>query len=255
MKDLTISIVISDQTTWPSNVIEYLESNYKKFLGWECDCPRSSLPQEYDLAIYGMRDVLKKYSLVGYHCTKLIELEIDNIRNSGMLLQNSDSLRERIYQLEEAGLLSADVAHALISRNQADDGNRAGMLWFFFYEPYLAGCYGIQRFFRFWGGEALYNLHEDHPDTGKVLKEIGIPCVIKANIPITSLKDSFYPDSSMIRVFLSQRGHQLDNGIEHEGFSTTNIAPQDIVEVIKHPNKQFIELTKCDAWSNSELAL
>ncbi|MEP1446174.1 MAG: hypothetical protein ABJK37_08700 [Paraglaciecola sp.] len=139
----------------------------------------------------------------------------------------------------------------LVSKNQADDRNRANMLWFCFYSPHLAGRYGIERFFRSWGGEALFNSHEDNPITGEALLAIGNPCLIKANVPIASLKDSYYPESSMIRVFLSQRGHRLDNGIEHEGFSLHDIKPENIVEIVEYPSNRFIELTKCDTWEQA----
>lgn len=225
------------------------------FLGWECNCPRNSSASEYDLAIYKMRDVLRKYSLIGYHCTKLTADEIEGIRSKGMLLQNAESLKKRISRLEENGLLSTDVAQALIETNQADDDNRANMLWFCFFEPFLAGRCGIERFFRSWGGEALYNSHEDRPITGNALLSVGTPCIIKARVPIASLRDSYYPDTSMIRAFLSKRGHQLENEIEHEGFSTTNIEPKDIIEIIEHPSDKFVALTKCDKWEACDAAL
>jgi len=67
-------------------------------------------------------------------------------------------------------------------------------------------------------------------------------------VPIASLEDSYYPDSSMIRAFLLGRGHQLENPIEHEGFSTQNIQSQNIIEIIEHPSDYFIKLTKCNEW-------
>lgn len=229
----------------------FIESNYETFLGWECNCQRTSSAMQYDSAIYQMRDILKEHSLIGYHCTKLTKNEIEAIHSKGMLLQNSDSLNERISCLVKSGLLSEYVAQKLVTKNQADDGNRANMLWFCFYKPYLAGRYGIERFFRSWGGEALYNSHENTPVTGAALLTIGKPCLIKANVPIASLKSSYYPVSSMVRVFLSQRGHQLDNGIEHEGYSLNDIRPENIIEVIEYPSNQFIELTKCDEWETA----
>lgn len=195
-----------------------------------------------------MRDVLRKHSLIGYHCTKLTVDEIKEIRTYGMLLQNSASLKKRISCLKDSGLINADVAQDLMNRNQADDSNRANMLWFCFFEPFLAGRSGIERFFRYWGGEALYKSHEGHPVTRNALLNIGIPCVIKAKVSIASLTNSYYPDSAMIRAFLSKRGHQLENEIEHEGFSTSGIGPQDIIEILKQPSDKFNALTKYDKW-------
>lgn len=252
---MLISIIISDQATWPADVIEYLEKNLRSFFGWECACTRNASAQEYDSAIYGMRELLKEHSLIGYHCTKLTENEIESIRENGLLLQNGDSLNKRILQLEKDGLIESGIALELSSRNQANDSNRALMLWFCFFEPYLAGKWGIERFFRSWGGEALYNSHEADPLTGPALRGIGTPCVIKASVPIKTLKSSYYPDSSMIRAFLSLKGHELDNGIEHEGFSTTNIGPESIIDIYQYPSKEFNNLTKFNEWSGDSGAL
>jgi len=172
-----------------------------------------------------------------------------------MCLQNSTSLSKRIASLVESEVLSADVAQRLIDKNQADEYNRANMLWFCFFEPHLAGRSGIERFFQSWGGEALYNYHEGDPVTGKALLNIGTPCIVKAEIPISSLEGSYYPDSSMIGAFLLQCGHKLENRIEHEGFSTKNIDSKNIVKIVEHPSDQFIKLTKCDEWVASGIAL
>lgn len=224
-------------------------------MGWECVCPRSSTDHDYEYAIYGMRNVLRKHSLVGYHCTKLTTSEVEIIRKKGMFLQNFSSLKGRISQLEKDGLLSSEVAKSLISKNQSDDKNRANMLWFCFYEPYLAGRYGIERFFRSWGGEALYSSHENHPVTGKTIQRIGNPCVVKAHVTIESLKESYYPDTSMIRVFLSQKGHRIESEIEHEGFSTRAIDSQNVVEIFEYPSEQFDEITGCKEWVDGDKVL
>jgi len=216
---------------------------------------KNSSAHEYDPAIYKIRDILRKYSFIGYHCTKLTADEIKFICQNGMLLQNANSLRSRITSLRKSGLISASIKQGLISRNQADDHNRANMLWFCFFEPFLAGRYGIERFFRFWGGEGLYNSHEGHPKTGSTLLNIGIPCVIKAMVPIASLKGSYYPDSAMIRAFLSKCGHRLENEIEHEGFSAKIIEAQNIIEIIDYPSDRFNALTQFNSWDTDNAAL
>jgi hypothetical protein len=61
------------------------------------------------------------------------------------------------------GLINWAAATAFASKNQAGDLNRAGKIWFCFFPPHHAGQRGIERFFRYWGGEALYNSHQDQP--------------------------------------------------------------------------------------------
>ncbi|MBL0635009.1 hypothetical protein [Aeromonas dhakensis] len=249
-----MSIVISQQSTWPVQVVDYLDRNHLKFIGWETSGVDRVSAYVYDHAILEFRSLLKEFSLIGYHCTKLTHYEIEDIRKNGMKLQCGESLRQRVLRLESAQEIERAVSQKLLARNQADDSNRAFMLWFCFFEPHLAGFYGIHRFFKSWGGEALYNSHENQKITGDALKEIGIPCVIKANVAISSLKASYYPCSALIRSYLQERGYLISNSIEHEGYSTEDISSNQIEAIYLHPSDEFIQLTKCNEWSG-ELAL
>lgn len=249
-----MSIVISQQSTWPEQVVDYLDRNHLKFIGWETSGGDRVLAHEYDQAILEFRSLLKEFSLIGYHCTKLTCDEIEDIRNNGMKLQCGDSLKQRILRLESAQEIDRAVAQKLLSCNQADDSNRAFMLWFCFFEPHLAGFYGIHRFFKSWGGEALYNSHENQKTTGDALKEIGIPCIIKAKVAISSLKASYYPCSVLIRAYLQGRGYVIRNSIKHEGYSTEDISSDQIEAIYQYPSDKFIQLTKCNEW-RGELTL
>ncbi|EGQ8028748.1 hypothetical protein ACWOVX_004332 [Vibrio vulnificus] len=243
-----MSIVISQQSTWPEQVVDYLDRNHLKFIGWETSGGDRVSAYEYDQAILEFRSLLKQFSLVGYHCTKLTPYEIEDIRKHGMKLQCGESLKQRVLRLESAQEIDKVVAQKLLACNQADDSNRAFMLWFCFFEPHLAGFYGIHRFFKSWGGEALYNRHENQKITGDALKEIGIPCVIKAKVTISSLKASYYPCSVLIRAYLQGRGYVIDNSIEHEGYSTEDISADQIEAIYQHPSDEFAQLTKCNEW-------
>ncbi|WP_461601874.1 hypothetical protein [Aeromonas rivipollensis] len=243
-----MSIIISDQTTWPAEVISYLEKNHHLFFGWETPAKDRVSASEFDQAIYEFRRILKPFSLVGYHCTKLTPYEIKDIRLNGMRLQNIESLTNRILRLKSCFDITPEVAHELISINQASDTNRANMLWFCFFEPHCSDPYGIYRFFKFWGGEALYNHHVGREKTGNILMRIGRPCIVKAKVKIEFLKESYYPCRALARVYLSNHGYSINGSIEHEGYSTENIQNNNIYEVIEYPSEHFFNLTKCDEW-------
>lgn len=240
------TVIIESKETWPDEVIAFLDNNIKAFWGWECSC--CPYDKNYDDLIYEFRSILKKYNLIGYHCTKLTRREITEVFNKGMTLQNLDSLKNRIDLLKKQNFINKDIAEKLTSTNQADHKYRANMLWFCFFQPYLAGQSGIERFFRSWGGEALYNSHEGTPDTGEKLLKIGIPCIIKAIVPMSVLQDSYLPDGPIIRAYLKDKGHELSNSIEHEGFSRQSIPPENILEIAEYPSASFSALTKCDEW-------
>lgn len=150
-------------------------------------------------------------------------------------------------------MVTPEVGQLLKCTNQADECARANRLWFCFFEPALAGQHGIERFFKYWGGEALYNSHENDAVSGEVLRSIGIPCVIKAIVPIASMNDSHFPDAVMARKLLLDQGHTLENVLLHEGFSMANIPASKIIEIIEHPSAEFCALTGCMGWRGGAL--
>lgn len=164
-----------------------------------------------------------------------------------MVVQNAALLNARIDKLSYEKQINNEVAQCLKNSNQANDNSRANMLWFCFFEPHLADESGIGCFFRSWGGEALYNSHEENPISGDALRKIGIPCIIKAHVPIASMIESKFPDGAMARVLLS-RDHRIRIPVEHEGYSTQNIPAENIIEITEYPSAKFNKLTNCEEW-------
>jgi hypothetical protein len=246
-------MILYDETTWPTDVLHYLERHHDIFLSWEQE--RIDQPPKiqvsgntYDTAIYGLREILSKYNLRGFHCARLTENETAEIVNNGMTPQNGITLKERINKLQSAKIINDKIAKRLKSENQADEENRARMIWFCFFPPYKAEQEGIERFFRSWGGEALYNSHEDDNETGAVLRKIGVPCVVEAEVPISGNPHTFL-ETKMTRVFLKNRGLNTSECIDHEAYSSKHIPPKNILRVYRYPEKEFIDLTRSDKWN------
>lgn len=167
-------MILNDEQTWPAEVLTYLEHNKALFQDWE-DGARAERESEwdsrvraarFDQAIYATRPVLGRFSLHGYHCTRLTEQEIDQIARRGMQLPNRDLLCERIEAALRAGLLKPHEAEVLKVNNASTEPSRANMIWFCCFPPHRAGRGGIESFFRFWGGEALYRYHDRDPIMG-----------------------------------------------------------------------------------------
>ena len=248
-----MTIILDDETTWPTDVLAYLEHKHDLFLAWEHrGTDRESYvvgPSDYDNAIYGLRAVLNGYLLRGYHCTRLTESEMQNIMLNGMQLPNDVILRDRIRSVQNAGLIDPRIAERLIIENQAGESNRAKIIWFCFFPPHIAGQEGIERFFRSWGGEALYNSHERDPITGPILRSIGTPCIIEADLPIANLKAHSFLDEKVIRRFLTRRGYETTECVDLEDSATSAILSQNIRRIICHSDPDFITLTGCNNWS------
>ncbi len=244
---------MDNETTWPSDVLEYIEHHHDLFQAWELiKCGVRNLTvnvPQYDVAIYGLRDILKKYSLHGYHCTRLIESEAQCIMSNGLQLPNERLLHDRIRQIEQSGVIDPKIADRLRKEKQATEIYRTDMIWFCFYPPRLAGQRGIERFFRNWGGEALYNSHEDDALTGPVLKGLGTPCLFEVKVPIVDLAIPSWLEDKIIRRFLMKRGLETNECVDHDGRATRPIMAQNIIRLIQFPNPDFVKLTGCDTWS------
>jgi len=242
-------MILEDEKTWPSQVTQYLDNYRNLFLNWELANDNRPSGQEYEQAIYGLRDAFRTDDVLrGYHCTRLTDLEIQHILANGMQLPNQDMLHQRIESLKEAGLIELHVSEYLKSKHQANDSNRAGKVWFCFFPPYYATQSGVERLFRSWGGEALYNSHERDPLSGPILRRIGTPCIIEAYVPIAGLAKHSGLDFKVIRRYLVNRGLKTVEELEHEDKAIQPIPSQNISRIIQFPNHDFITLTKCDTW-------
>lgn len=202
----------------------------------------------YDEAINGLEQLLQPYTLeFGFHCTRLTDAEADTIRREGMKLQNAASLRARIQSLVSSRLIDEETAHAFSNSNSADESNRAGMTWFCFFPPHRAGQGGIERFFRYWGGEALYLWHQRDSARRAVLERIGTPSIVIADLPIRHLNNSFLSTKIVLRYF-QNRGFDTREDLDHEGYTTSPVPPDAIHRIVRFPEPDFIRLTQCDTW-------
>jgi hypothetical protein len=242
-----------DERTWPTDVLDYLETHRQVFLAWELrHIGRENIKvnvAEFERASLGLRTALNPHTLHGYHCTRLTQPEIDAIILHGMHPSSATMLRSRIAALLDAGLITALIAKRLSSENQANAIFRSGMIWFCFYPPRNVTQQGVERFFRCWGGEALYNLHERNPRVAPILNRIGVPCLVEADVPIASLEIHSYLDSKVARRFLVKRGLKTIESIDHEDRAKQPIPAGNIRRIIRFPERDFIRLTRCDKWT------
>ena len=244
-------INIKDCNTWPTAVTGYLESKSDVLKKWSKgnihyqEAP--FLANQYDALIHDLKNVLAPYYLHGYHCSRLTEKEINTIINQGMCLPNSEILRIRLLNLVVDSIVPAAIADQLLMKNESDHQFRKDRIWFIFFPPYIAGESGIERFFRSWGGEALYNDHEEDPVTGPWLTKIGIPCVIEAKVPL----NGFYGHSLEInftKEYVSFRGWSHETRFNYEADLRINLPACNILNIIKFPEPKFIELTHSNLW-------
>ena len=254
------------EETWPKDLLDFLDEQsstlrgyedhenqtLEKYLSPDNELSMSMMPEnpffeEREKIVEKINILLMPEHLVGWHCTKLTHSEIHKIKSSGMCLPTLKFLEERIFNLINEGIISLEVGEKLKTNNWANDANRKEMIWFCFFPPRMAGQSGIENFFRYWGGEALYRLHQDNSETGPVLMNIGIPCLIEAQVPISSLALNFFAEK-IARHYLVRRGLKPSEGTKHEDRSLLPIAAENILRIIEFGHEDFVSLTGCNKW-------
>lgn len=234
--------------SWPDELMGYLNQHRGLFWEWESGTGKVT-GQSYDRVILGLSDVIQRYSIIGWHCTRLTLSEIEKILSDGMVLPNAHMLARRIDDLLNAGLVTDSIARRLKGTNQAHEEYRAGMVWFCFFPPRFAGESGIERFFRHWGGEALYNSHETDPDTAPILSSIGRPSVVEAEVPIANLAPHGGIDFKIVRRFLISTGYRTNEPVDHEDRIVHQLPADKIRRIVSFPDPEFVRLTGCDNWN------
>lgn len=246
-KSEPVLIDVDAPESWPVELLSFLDAHHHLFLDWETG-PETVDAKAYDEAVYALSDALVPYAIRGWHCTRLTNEEIAHIIAEGLQLPDASMLCRRIDALIKADVLEPQIADALKARNQAHESNRAGMVWFCFFAPRMVGESGIQRFFRHWGGEALYNSHERDPTISPRLRAIGTPCLVEADVPIASLERHGGLDCKIVRRFLAYHGFHTTDPLLHVDGIMRPLAASSICRIIRFPEADFLTLTDCSDW-------
>ncbi len=67
---MVVVMDLSDESTWPSDLLAYLERHRDLFRAWEEQSqgsPSTVSARDYDQALLGLRPVLNNHALHGYH--------------------------------------------------------------------------------------------------------------------------------------------------------------------------------------------
>lgn len=240
-------LLLEQPESWPSELLAVLQNHHELFIDWE-EGRATGRAKAYDRAIYDVAEHLQPYSVLGWHCTRLTINEIDKILADGIQMPNAEILRRRIDDCVMEKFLTPEIATTLRAKNQAQESNRAGIFWFCFFHPKQAGEAGISRFFRHWGGEALYNFHEDDPVTSKALRAFGTPCLVEADVPIVFFKSAIPIAFNVVGRFLAGEGLRTDEPVEFESCINQDLPSEAIRAVIQFPAEKFLALTGCAAW-------
>jgi hypothetical protein len=176
------TIEADSEVTWPETMLRALASHAEGISAYQIERRRIDQAAEEDVALRINRpvnpsapnwDAVLKVSdesvggrhLAGFHATRLTDAEREDIVSNGLRVLSPKLFDWRLSGV--ANLLPGNILASLRAHNQVGDDNRRGMTWFCFTRALLRDESGVERLFRSWGGEALYNSHESDRATGQ----------------------------------------------------------------------------------------
>lgn len=259
-----------DEGTWPEEVVNHLEehflvlSSYQKHHNAEVQLhidsdpnrhryPKNPHAHDRNEALRALDEILSKHKLVGYHSTRLLDVEVDEIKAKGLSLLSASHVDRKLATAISAELLSQSMAAQLRKHAYVEEtcGCRLGMTWFLFTRGGLNDESGLYRFFEFWGGESIYAkwCNPPYDELGLTLRGMGSPCIVEAAVPISALKIM----GAALRfswLHLSKRGIETEP-VDFEGYAERAVVAADVLRVLRVDDSDFRCYTNCDEWSEA----
>lgn len=262
------AIALDDENTWPSPLLSLLDEQIELLRAYEaeqrridrlcerdldarCNPPPNPHKPKREVLLVDVNDLLGAATLVGYHCTRLVDEEANSIVSCGLTPLTPDLVIGRVRRREDAGDLSADAATRLLSNHLADQRGRTGMTWFIFTTASLRWEMGVWRLFTHWGGEALYVCYERDPEMGELLRSLGVPCIVEAAVPVADIETFCSVGERLVRCYLHHRRVSTDHSPNMEGFVREALPGFRIRRVIRFGDRDFRRLTRYPRWSRA----
>ncbi len=270
-------IDIEDTNTWSEAFLESMSDNKNLFIAFHTEETRVDKLAREDIALRmnrpinphalvykdvltALADILREQNIIGYHCTRLAAHEIENIKNSGMKMLTKELVEERLQHALENGLLNKEqyryISNSRYLKNSLDNqyGHRTNYIWFCPNRSTLKDGGAVCRLFQSWGGEAVYNGHEEDKNIGHHLKSIGTPCIVKCTMPMTDIEDDLtYMAKRFVSQFISNDvsffphpSARFDMGIQRDLISS------EVIEIIEFLDPRFLEFTNHHNWYEEE---
>jgi len=263
--DASPPLSLDNESTWPLALLELLNENLVTLASFEAERARIDSLAQSDPAIRlnapfnpyadlrrGVLDyiaaLIVNERLVGWHCTRLHEVEIASIQRDGLSPLSPDLITQRIHARVAAADISPEMATRLLMDNHAANANRQGMIWLIFTKSPLFQESGVIRLLQSWGGEALYLGQEDDHEIGPALRQIGKPCIVEAVVAVQNIETFCGVNERILTSYLYRRAINTGHGPDMEGFVRKSIPANDVLRIIEREDPDFEIFTNCATW-------
>jgi hypothetical protein len=250
------------ESTWPKALLRGLDAHRQGLADFQIEraridraelddvalrIDRPSNPHQaaWDAALVLAERTIASGHLLGFHATRLMDHEVEDIRRRGLEPLSVELLERRLLAAESVGALTPEQAAPLLARHQAADDNRSRRTAFFFTRAQLKNA-GLDRLCRFWGGEALYRCHKDDEETGPLLRSLGTPCIVVAAVSVADIEQRLDIHCRLVDVWCARRDIRTEHGPEFGG--VVRAPTPSILRIVKLGDPEFVVLTGHDKW-------
>lgn len=182
---------------------------------------------------------LKNTNFIGFHCSRLLDFEMNNITTHGLRPLDLEFSNSRIKKIYSLGLIKEEFKNKLLNKVEFSASNRAGNTCFFHSTSTLKDEWGLIRLFKSWGGEAMYLNFEEKTE----LQKLGMPCIVIASIKREQLTEHFQLSERMICIRLNNnyRPNDFDSFLKTEKVK--------VLRIVTRNEPLFDELTNIKHWT------
>ena len=193
-----------------------------------------------------INNLIQDSLVIGYHCTRLLKHEIDDIEKNGLALPSEIFLRKRLQTAVKFGYFTQEEMQQLIKRNAyLEMSSKENLLYFVCGYSALKDGEGIHKFLRCWGGEAIFNPHENQTALFSKLCQIGVPCIIKVKL---EQKSGINLAERLESTYLHNRNKTKILDAAYDDYIRIPLPREQILEIIPFDNPDFIKLTDHHEW-------
>lgn len=244
-------IILDQINTWPQEVLDLIhknEINLSEFLSFEKKkCQEKDFRKRikfspnknkvfWDSTVSEISKKLIGQKIIGIHCTNLMDYEIAEVHEVGLLPLKKEHAIKRVEKLFSQGIISNKLKDVITNKSELEDSNRTGAVYLFHNISTLKNKDGLKKLFCFWGGEAVFQ-YLNNPEK---LYMLGTPCIILVSVNSKDLNLSDFAETML--------GIYFNDGYKHLSLESAINKKLKVLKIIQRDSNLFNALTDFDSW-------
>ncbi len=257
------------QASWPNRIRHLLDKNFAALCQYEVEQERideiarrpvsvgnAPAPNQFAEArtflLSELNVSLRDANLVGAHCTRLCEDEIELITSvSGLQPMSTELAHARVGARRAAGeLTEAQATQLLAGEFDASGANGAGgaHMALAFTQGTLGRDQAVGKYFRSWGGETLARQAGADAELKAALAALGTPCIVEVEVPVASIDVANLIAERLVTNYLRHKGVDAMGEVELVGQVQGAIPAERVLRVVRRSDAEFERIVVGNKW-------